>query len=618
MSRIFHSGSRARLLWTAFSLAGLVGLNLPWWTLRVSGHFGATPGLYEDANAFLWKVAKEQPHGPLGRNDFSTFVASVALVPLTTLSLVLLVLSSFMPLISNFIDRRRERTFLYLQVLVVTTLFASYSFGLFLNLAYVKIPVVWGWEYNLVGVNVFSGVLLRVEGGSLVFSTFLTFGFWYTAAALIIPLMTYFKNSKMDAGRRDRPGESSGRRALLTFSVLLLLSVLVSALINVQILVNTGSFLASSAPSGTVVGGRLRTDVRWTRANSPYIVASDMVVEVGVTLTIEPGVIVKFANGTSLYVDGVLIALGDETHRIRFTSNATTPKVGDWGGVKFRDSSPDNASRIDWVTIEYSDTGISLTDSKQRISNMIASHNRIGVYGSASISNSSFIKNFYGVFGYSSVGPVSVFNSTFVNNTRGVYGSDWGYSPVSVSHSSFKNNEVGVYGKVSASHSSFVNNTYGYYGSYQYASVSYSSFINNMYAYYGFYGSVSYSSFANNTYGVYGGGSASISVSHSNFANNTYGVYSYYKVSVSNSAILYSRDGLSIAQGTVTYTNIFSNSRYNLKVLSSYPINATNNYWGTPNTTLIDQHIYDYYDNHSLGEVTYRPFLTSPYVLNST
>jgi len=57
-------------------------------------------------------------------------------------------------------------------------------------------------------------------------------------------------------------------------------------------------------------------------ANSPYIVTGNILVNQGVTLTIEPGVTVKFNKDLYMYVDGTLIARGIEGNLITFTSIA--------------------------------------------------------------------------------------------------------------------------------------------------------------------------------------------------------------------------------------------------------------------------------------------------------
>ena len=60
----------------------------------------------------------------------------------------------------------------------------------------------------------------------------------------------------------------------------------------------------------TYVSGAITEDTTWTLAGSPYIVTGNVLVMEGVTLTIEPGVVVKFNSGLALQVDGQLIARG--------------------------------------------------------------------------------------------------------------------------------------------------------------------------------------------------------------------------------------------------------------------------------------------------------------------
>src|SRR4026208_2334853 len=79
---------------------------------------------------------------------------------------------------------------------------------------------------------------------------------------------------------------------------------------------------SSASRAQTNVSGGIYTNTTWTLANSPYIVVDTVVVFPTYTLTIEPGVVVKFNDHKRLEIrQAALIAEGTSTDSIRFTSN---------------------------------------------------------------------------------------------------------------------------------------------------------------------------------------------------------------------------------------------------------------------------------------------------------
>jgi len=111
----------------------------------------------------------------------------------------------------------------------------------------------------------------------------------------------------------------------------------------------------ATVPLGTIVGGDITTDTTWTKAGSPYTATSDVSIAAGATLTVEPGVEVRFAGFTGLWVQGTLKATGTAAQPITFTSVLTTPAPGAWRGLTVDTSSA--SAQLDYVTIEYGGDG---------------------------------------------------------------------------------------------------------------------------------------------------------------------------------------------------------------------------------------------------------------------
>ena len=123
---------------------------------------------------------------------------------------------------------------------------------------------------------------------------------------------------------------------------------------------------AGSAVGETVLPGAYITEsTTWTADDSPYIVTSNIYIgargKEGATLTIEPGVEVRFASNTQVLVGyynrgvyyGGLIAKGTEGEPVRFTSNSAEPVAGAWGGITFSNYTLDEQAILDHCIVEY-------------------------------------------------------------------------------------------------------------------------------------------------------------------------------------------------------------------------------------------------------------------------
>ncbi|MGH3923955.1 MAG: right-handed parallel beta-helix repeat-containing protein, partial [Pseudonocardiaceae bacterium] len=112
------------------------------------------------------------------------------------------------------------------------------------------------------------------------------------------------------------------------------------------------------AAAATNVSGTISTDTTWTLAGSPYVMTDNVYVAAGVTLTIEPGVVVQGSGETRLLtVNGSLAAEGTAGAPITFTSTADSAP-GEWHGIRF--DSPGGSSTLEYVNVRYGgDGGIS-------------------------------------------------------------------------------------------------------------------------------------------------------------------------------------------------------------------------------------------------------------------
>ena len=171
-------------------------------------------------------------------------------------------------------------------------------------------------------------------------------------------------------------------RTLLTFVFTLLFAFPTSAQI-VQITTNV-SVSTTWGPTGTVVG-------------TTFWVRNSMAVNAGITLTIQPGVVVKFDPSRSLTINGTLTAVGTVVDSIVFTSihddnnragdtnangNTTLPNPSDWFYLRFADASPDN-SQLTFCDVRYAGAGsngaLSFDNSSHSITNCVIRRSFYGV-----------------------------------------------------------------------------------------------------------------------------------------------------------------------------------------------------------------------------------------------
>ena len=421
----------------------------------------------------------------------------------------------------------------------------------------------------------------------------------------------------------------------------------------------------------TDVNGIISSNTDWTLANSPYIVTGNILVSTGITLTIDPGVTVKFNSGLSMQIDGTLLAQGTSNNQITFTSN-TKDSVGVWDYIYFSSASTNavyenniygkylSGSILEYCIIQYAggasinyngalrlesapfinyctisdnsasgimvnnlngNLNLNLKITNSTISNNVSSSGvcfgmSISNRGTTVLSGNTITKNIAngngvsGIYVFGPGGTASISNNKIINNiySGGGCGISVDYATATIFDNIITNNTgYGICHNVAATISDnlIINNAGGD--------------IN------GGGGTISYNVIAdNNSTGIFDYGTIihnhiirniSSSCSGINYSGNLPGT-------IKNNTITQNESDTSntiFIPGTPAFTNnnIFANtSKYELKNgnPSGPPpyLNATNNWWGTTNDANIQQKIFDWSDNASLGIVTYSPYLSMP------
>ena len=197
----------------------------------------------------------------------------------------------------------------------------------------------------------------------------------------------------------------------------------------------SSSPLSVTIATSTLVSGTISSNTTWTCANSPYVVTGDVTVNSGVTLTIEPCVVVKFMTGKKIDVLGVLNAQGNSGSKIYFTSvndhtvgGATgtgTPARGDWGRVFFNGNFTGSGT-LDYCVFRYGGTSTYNTVHFYRTSTLatfantvVEQNNNQGMVvettANVAVTGCSFLNN---------TGWGIVYDNNAVNMTNNVFGGN--------------------------------------------------------------------------------------------------------------------------------------------------------------------------------------------------
>lgn len=175
-----------------------------------------------------------------------------------------------------------------------------------------------------------------------------------------------------------------------------------------------------SLVNATYVEAPIGRDTIWTLLDSPFVVAKDVIISPNATLTIEPGVEVKFGGDFSLIVLGKLYANGTEK-TIKFISNKEETAAGDWNALKFNGT---EKSTLIGCFIAHAKNGILIENGNVEIKDSmitLCSQNGINATNSElSVQNTTIIENSGNGICITGDGHVKIQNNNIIANENGI------------------------------------------------------------------------------------------------------------------------------------------------------------------------------------------------------
>ena len=338
----------------------------------------------------------------------------------------------------------------------------------------------------------------------------------------------------------------------------------------------------------TEFNGIVSSDTTWTQAKNPYTLTGPVLVNNGVTLTIEPGVTVNF-NSNYLIVNGTLNARGTSENKIIFQINE---KSSSYPAIKF------DFGSANWN--EQTNSGCIIENAVIHSAWM---HTTIQVYGAAVKINNDII-------------DVGLKSSSNIAISVPVPNAFVPANPTIISNCIIGSGECGIDGAVNCLiyNNTIYNCVWGIDAEHYSGSEVRTWHDNTIYG----------CDIGVNAY------TAAVNLEKNLITDNDQGIAitRYHINQIYNSTIQYntiSKNSIGIyLEGqeypTIKYNNIQNNNQSNIR-LENRPdkydggtanIDATSNWWGTTDSNAIKQTIHDYTSDYNVGNVTFTPFLTSP------
>ncbi|HWY99190.1 MAG TPA: T9SS type A sorting domain-containing protein [Bacteroidia bacterium] len=388
----------------------------------------------------------------------------------------------------------------------------------------------------------------------------------------------------------------------------------------------------STCFASTNVKGGIYSNATWTKANSPYIVTDTVVVFPGVTLTIQPGVIVKFDTNVEIEVrQATLIALGTPADSIIFTSNAISPYPGIYSGIYLNGGN--FTSKFNYCSFYYANYSIShyLVHDSLIVKNSNFKYNNNGIFDSwktysilSAIDTCNFYYNVdnglyiigninYCIVSYNGNG-IQGGGDGIINNCIISYNKYYGATGSVIENCNLSHNHFGAFGPAEITNSIISYNDTGVY---------WGGIINNCsirYNHYGIFeasnsgGTVKNSIIdSNNMMGVYFNSSYPDSLFNCTISHSLKGVEINSQSSITKNIIENNSTGIILndAHSNISCNRICNNTAYGLQYNLITNTNISYNYWCTADSATTQALIYDGYNNVNDGLAFFTPIDSS-------
>lgn len=363
-----------------------------------------------------------------------------------------------------------------------------------------------------------------------------------------------------------------------------------------------------------------------------YAISSKIIVAPNDRVYINPGTMVLFSGSTSGFdVNGKFLAVGTETDSIIFSSLNQDSTGGAYNGFYFLDSSVDSACIISYARIEYAYYGIRCVGSSPTLSNSYLWKCRRGA-NLSSDSHPVIIHNRiersyeYGITMTTGCSPLIEYNELINNNSQNT-------SPKNqISIGTQQNNSPTIrYNKIEGG---MFNRTGGisistlFSGSSSNVEIAYNEIFNNSFGI-ALQGSNPINAYIHNNL-IYNN-NINPDVMAAGSGINAYGTAAVNAV-VTNNTIYGNWWGITLQVGitgqpgpqvnlgniensdttddgkNIIYANIQGTETYDLYNNTLEIIYAQNNDWGVYDSSSIEDHIFHFFDDSTLGLVVFTPF----------